>query len=66
MKKLAYVGMFLLGACSSAPSASNAQAATSTSGSCCAQKAEKASCCSEIAAPTAEAKSCCEDGAKKN
>lgn len=65
MKKLAYVGMFLLGACSSTPSGSNAQAATS-SGSCCSQKAEKASCCSEAVAPTADGKSCCEEGAKKN
>jgi len=66
MKKLAYLGMFLLAACGSTSNTSNAQAAT-PAGSCCAEKAEaKGGCCSE-SAPAASAKAaetCCED--KKN
>ncbi|MEQ1633110.1 MAG: hypothetical protein ABL997_12105 [Planctomycetota bacterium] len=58
MKKLTYIGMFLLAACSSAPSGTNAQAATSTP-SCC-----SAGGCAEGAAPDAKdskaaAGSCC-------
>lgn len=65
MKKLAYVGMFLLAACSSAPSSSNAQAAT-PAGSCCSEKAEAkgGACCSETAPAAKSGESCCE--AKKN
>lgn len=67
MKKLAYLGMFLLAACGSTSNSSNAQAAT-PAGNCCAEKAEGkgGACCSE-SAPAASAKaaeSCCED--KKN